>query len=58
MCIYQENTIMRNFYIFLLVEGAGCMGGEIKGLDLLDLRIGHLDEMSHVKLVKLDGCRS
>ena len=31
------------------------MGGEIKGLDLLDLRIRHLDEMGHGKLVKLDG---
>ena len=31
------------------------MGGEIKGLNLLDLRIGHLDEMGHDKLVKLDG---
>ena len=34
------------------------MGWEIKGLDLLDLRIGHLDEMGHDKLVKLDGCKS
>ena len=29
------------------------MGGEIKGLDLLDLGIGHLDEMGNGKLVKL-----
>ena len=34
------------------------MGGEIKGLDLFDLGIGHLDEMGHGKLIKLDGYRS
>ena len=27
----------------------------MKGLDLLDLGIGYLDEMGHGKLVKLDG---
>ena len=34
------------------------MRGEIEGLNLLDLGIGHLDEMGHDKLVKLDGRRS
>ena len=34
------------------------MGGEIKGLDLLDLGIGHLNEIGHGKLVKLDRYES
>ena len=31
------------------------MGGKIKGLNLLELGIGRLDEMGHGKLVKLNG---
>ena len=49
---------MRIFHIFLLVEKVSVHEREIKGLDLLDLGIGHLDEMSHGKLVILDGIGS